>query len=196
MSVEEQLFEGRQIRLAALDPERDAQTAARWTHDADYMRLMSLDPIRPLSVERVKRNYQVLERGPDGQYHFSIRLRADDRLIGFIRLQHVGWTNGTAMLVMAIGDPADRGQGSGGEALRMVMRYAFDELNLYRLGGAMFEYNTGALRFFSRHGFVEEIRQRQAVHRDGRRWDVIWLGLLREEWSRAAGNREASDVRR
>jgi RimJ/RimL family protein N-acetyltransferase len=182
MSVGVQLFEGRQIRLAALDPERDAEIAARWTHDADFMRLMSLDPIRPLSVEQVRKNYQAVEKGHERHYHFSIRLQGDDRLVGFVRLQHIAWTHGTAMLEMAVGDPADRGRGFGGEALQLVLRYAFDELNLYRLGGVTVEYNEAGLRFFERHRFVEEVRQRQSIHRDGRRWDAVWLGLLREDW--------------
>jgi RimJ/RimL family protein N-acetyltransferase len=66
----------------------------------------------------------------------------------------------------------------------MLLRYAFDELNLYRLAALTAEYNTGAIRFFERAGFVVEVRRRQAVQRDGQRWDAVMLGLLRDEWKR------------
>jgi RimJ/RimL family protein N-acetyltransferase len=45
-----------------------------------------------------------------------------------------------------------------------------------------FEYNPRAARFLERHGFSLEVRQRQAVQRDFRRWDVLHYGLLRAEW--------------
>ena len=37
-----------------------------------------------------------------------------------------------------------------------------------------------------RAGFTIEVRRRQAVNRDGSRWDVVVLGLLRDEWKRGA----------
>jgi RimJ/RimL family protein N-acetyltransferase len=49
-----------------------------------------------------------------------------------------------------------------------------------------FEYNDRAVRFLERAGFVVEVRRRQAIHRDGKRWDALKLGLLREEWKRNA----------
>ena len=64
------------------------------------------------------------------------------------------------------------------------MRYAFDELNLHRLSAETFEYNAGALRFLERAGFRVEVRRRQAIQRENRRWDVLMLGLLSDEWAR------------
>jgi RimJ/RimL family protein N-acetyltransferase len=49
------------------------------------------------------------------------------------------------------------------------------------------EYNEGALRLFQKFGFVEEIRRRKALNRDGALWDLIALGLLRSEWEARIG---------
>ncbi|MBP1701288.1 MAG: family N-acetyltransferase, partial [Chloroflexi bacterium] len=59
---------------------------------------------------------------------------------------------------------------------------AFSELNLYRLGAEIPEYNLGALRLFEKVGFTQEVCRRQALNRDGRRWDALIYGLLRLEW--------------
>ena len=48
----------------------------------------------------------------------------------------------------------------------------------------MFEYNPRAVKFLERAGFVIEVRRRQAIQRDGRCWDILMLGLLRDEWKR------------
>ncbi|HSD83119.1 MAG TPA: GNAT family protein [Anaerolineae bacterium] len=180
----EQLFEGQRLRLAPADAERDAEIISKWSHDLEYLRLLSADIARPLSPFQVKKQYAEWEKDAEKHpaFNFAVRLKADDRLLGFARLYRIEWTHGTAALQIGLGDRNDRGQGYGREALGLVLRYAFNELNLYRLAAATVEYNEGAIRFFERAGFVVEVRWRQAVQREGRRWDAIMLGLLRDEW--------------
>jgi RimJ/RimL family protein N-acetyltransferase len=57
------------------------------------------------------------------------------------------------------------------------------ELNLHRLTAIVPASNDGALRFFARAGFATEAVRREAISRDGRRWDLVCLGLLREDWA-------------
>ena len=190
MSIEQQLFAGKLIRFAPPDPERDAEIESRWSHDPDFMRLISLDPVRPMTTAQVKKKYEAIEKEANNQFHFAIRLQTDDRLIGFAGLDQIGWTHGTARLTLSIGEVDDWGKGYGREALRMILRYAFGELNLYRVGTSTFEYNERGLRFLQKAGFQIEVRQRESIHRDGRRWDGIWLGMLREEWEGGQGDRE------
>jgi RimJ/RimL family protein N-acetyltransferase len=64
----------------------------------------------------------------------------------------------------------------------MLLRFAFAELNLFRVSAALAEYNEPAIALFRKFGFVEETRRREALHRDNRRWDVTCYGLLQSEW--------------
>ncbi len=179
--MDRQLFEGERIRLVAPDPDRDAEIESRWTHNPEYLRLISLDPARPLSPNVVKKRYEA-EKDDRNSFRFAILSRADNRLVGFVRLERVNWSNGGGWLSLGIGSPADRGQGYGTEALGLALRYAFAELNLYRLTAITFEYNQRAAHFLERAGFTLEVRRRQVINRDGRRWDVLMYGLLRSEW--------------
>jgi RimJ/RimL family protein N-acetyltransferase len=181
----DQLFEGQLIRFAPPDADRDAELVSKWTHDPEYLRLLSADIAKPLSPAQIKKKYEELDKKAEkhrNDFNFALRLKADDRLIGFARLMQIEWTHRTGNLHMGIGDPNDRGKGYGTEALQMLLRYAFDELNLYRLAAVTVDYNIGAIRFFERAGFDVEVRRRQAAQRDGRRWDVILMGLLCGEW--------------
>jgi RimJ/RimL family protein N-acetyltransferase len=184
----DQLFEGRLVRFAPPDADRDAEVVSRWTHDLDYLRLLSAEVAKPLSPAQIKKQYEELDKDAEKRtaFNFAVHLKEDDRLIGVARLLRIEWTHGTAALQIGIGDRADRGKGYGTETLHMLLRYAFDELNLYRLAAATAEYNTGAIRFLERAGFVVEVRRRQAIQRDGKRWDAVMLGLLRDEWKRDA----------
>jgi RimJ/RimL family protein N-acetyltransferase len=173
------------VSLGPIDPEQDAEIESRWTQNADYLHLLNIEPSRPLSPYQVKKKYEHIEKKVDESkslFYFSIRKRKDDRLVGFVKIFWIAWTHGSGFVQLGIGAPADRGQGFGDETLQLLLRYAFDELNLFHLTAMLPEYNQVALRLFEKLGFVEEVRRRQAMNRDGRRYDIIQMGLLMDEW--------------
>jgi RimJ/RimL family protein N-acetyltransferase len=188
MRISQQLFEGEHIYFAPIDHEKDAEVESRWTHDAEYLRLLSSEPAMPLSVAKVKKCYEAIEKQVEedkNQFYFTIRMRSDERLIGFARLYWIGWSNGTGAVQIGIGEATDRLHGYGSEALRLLIRFAFHELNLYRLTAYIAAYNAVALHMFTKAGFTQEVCRRQAINRDGQRWDMLHLGILREDWEQA-----------
>jgi RimJ/RimL family protein N-acetyltransferase len=185
--MKDQLFTRDLVCLAPLDPESDAPVEAEWRQDAAFVRAFGDSYVRPSSVAEIKKEYETIEKEADeshGDFHFAVRTCEADRLVGFARLEGVDWSHGAARIRIGIGAPVDRGQGYGSQVLAMLLVYAFDELNLYRLTVLVPAYNAGALRFFQRVGFTEEVRRRQALSRGGSRWDFLHLGLLREGWER------------
>ena len=180
-----QLFEEKDVRFGPIDHETHPEIESRWTHDAGFMRLMELKPVRPLSPAQVKKQYEAIEKDMEEQknlFYFTIRARENDRFIGMAALEYVDWTSGNTYLRLGIGEPEFRRKGYGSQALRMLLQYAFHELNLFRVTAVVPAYNDGALRLFHKFGFVEEVRRRKALHRDGGFWDIVGLGLLKAEW--------------
>ncbi len=188
--IQTQLFEGKDVRFGPIDHEKDPQVESRWTHDSDFMRMYETNPARPMSAAMVKKNYEKLEKEIEENknvYYFAIRAREDDRLIGKAIINRIEWSNGVGWIRLGIGAGEDRRKGYGSQALRMLLRFAFAELNLFRVTAAVPEYNEAALALLKKFGFVEEVRRREAVERDGRRWDMLVFGLLNDEWQRQAG---------
>jgi RimJ/RimL family protein N-acetyltransferase len=72
--------------------------------------------------------------------------------------------------------------------MRVLLRYAFTELNLFRVSLNVFGYNQRAIRSYEKAGFVIEGCQRQALRRDGQYHDLVFMGVLRDEWLRAINN--------
>ena len=187
--IQTQLFEGEQIRFGPIDYEKDPEIESKWTHDAEFMRLYEIAPARPLSAAMVKKQYEKLEKQVEEDknlYYFAIRAREDDRLIGKATIQWIEWTNGNGWLRLGIGSAEDRCKGYGKKALQMLLRFAFGELNLYRVSAAVPEYNEAAIALLKKAGFTEEVRRRKALERDGRRWDLLVFGLLNDEWQNQA----------
>lgn len=187
--IQTQLFEGQDIRLGPIDYEKDPEIESKWTHDSDFMRMYSIDPARPMSAAMVKKKYEKLEKEIEddkNMYYFTIRAKTDDRLIGNIAVQWIEWSNGNAHVHLGIGAADDRRKGYGSQALQMSLRFAFAELNLFRVTARVPEYNEGAMALLKKFGFVEEVRRRQALERDGRCWDLFVFGLLKDEWTKQA----------
>jgi RimJ/RimL family protein N-acetyltransferase len=189
LQIQTQLFESKDVRFGPIDLETHPEIESKWTHDAEFMRLMELKPVRPLSPAMVKKQYEATEKEMEEEknlFYFTIRAREDDRFIGKALVEWIDWTNGNGFIRLGIGAAEDRRKEYGSQALSMLLRFAFNELNLYRVTAVTPAYNEGAIRLFQKFGFVEEIRRRKAIHRDGEFWDLVSFGLLNAEWRNQA----------
>jgi len=178
-------FEAQDIRLGPIDLEKDSAVESKWTHDSEFMCLMELKSVRPQAPEMVKKGYESLEKEIEEEnlYYFTIRAREDDRLLGKALLEWIDWSNGNAYLRLGIGSGDDRGKGLGTQALGLLLRFAFAELNLFRVTIVIPEYNLAALALIRKIGFVEEVRRCNAILCGERVWDLLVFGLLRSEWT-------------
>ncbi|MGW8957200.1 GNAT family N-acetyltransferase [Paenibacillus sp. NPDC055715] len=174
----ENLFYGDRIKLAAVR-EEDAETMFRWGEDAEYLRNVDTDLALPYTLKQMES-----EGSPSSnEVYFRLRTLADDVLIGFVAIHGIEWNNRIGQLAIGIGNTDYRGKGYGAEAVRLILRYAFYELNLNRVGLDVIEYNEQAIRTYEKAGFQLEGRVRSAVLRDGNSYDRIMMGMLYSEWN-------------
>lgn len=104
------------------------------------------------------------------------------RLVGTCCLVDIDWVGRVAELRIRLGDKTVWGDGLGSDACALLLAFAFDDLNLERVGLRLWAKNTRAQRLYEKLGFIVEGRLRSAGFINGSRDDVIWMGLLREEW--------------
>jgi RimJ/RimL family protein N-acetyltransferase len=171
---------GKLVRLARYDLEKDSEAWARWNRDSEYQRLLDSGPAF-LHPSASVRSYLEKEIGKE-YIIFSIHSLEDDRIVGFIDLGGLDWQAHSAWVAVGIGEAEYRGRGLGTEAMQLLVRFAFEQLNLNRINLSVYEYNPAARRSYEKCGFVLEGCQRQFLNRGGRRWDMIFMGLLKEDW--------------
>jgi len=176
------LFRGQLVRLAAQDAERDAETLARWSYDSEFLRLVDTDAARPRTAKFYEADTARRAERANG-FNYNIRTLDGDRLIGFISIWVMNWASAEGRVGIGIGERADWGQGYGTDAMRVLLHYAFDELNLARVSLEAFADNPRAIRSYQKAGFTLEGVQRQWLHRDGHRGDVVVMSILREEYA-------------
>jgi len=181
--MNDNLLRGSLVQLRAVNSTSDAELFCRWSRDSEYMRLSDASAVR---LSTLKQTTEFIEKEFENEslamFAFSIWTLEDNRMIGEIDLSGVNWASGESIVGIGIGDRNDWGKGYGTDAMRIVLRFAFDELNLHRVFLNTFEYNLRAIRSYEKAGFKIEGRQRGMLNRDGKRWDIIYMGILREEW--------------
>jgi len=79
-------------------------------------------------------------------------------------------------------DETKQGRGLMGEALELVVRHAFDVLNLKRVVAGHLPHNVRSSRVLTRAGFVREAYQREFFYVGGRWEDHVETYRLNPNW--------------
>lgn len=180
------LLKGSLVRLTAEDPEPMSKAFARWARDTEYHRLLNFDPAYLWSEKKWKGWFEkeLEKESPEG-FFFAIRELKTEAMIGFVGLWDIEWTHGNAWVAIGLGERDYWGKGYGTDAMRLVLNFAFTELNLYRVSLGVFGYNTRAQKSYEKAGFSVEGRTRLAVQRAGERWDVVTMGICQPDWHKS-----------
>lgn len=114
-------------------------------------------------------------------FQWGIARNDDGALLGTCTLLHLDAPNRRAEVGYGLGRP-HWGHGYAGEALRTLVGFAFETLDLHRLEADVDPRNLASCRVLERLGFAREglLRERWIV--DGEVSDTALYGLLRREW--------------
>ncbi|MBM6619628.1 GNAT family N-acetyltransferase [Bacillus suaedaesalsae] len=170
-------FHGTLVKLTAPKP-GDVEMMAKWHEDAEYLRNVDTDIAKIKTINQLEEE----ESRNTGSFYFRVRTLENDELIGFVVIHSVEWNNRSGMLAIGIGDSTFRGKGYGTDTIKLILQYAFHELNLNRVGLDVIEYNEKGIRAYEKAGFKQEGKMREAVWRDGEHYDRVIMGILRSEW--------------
>ena len=177
------IFTGKFVHLSACDSEEMSKAYSRWSRNSEYYRLLN-SSARPMQSPKAAAKWMEEEVGEmsPASYYFAIRALDGDKLIGELGLDVVDWSGRDAFVGLGIGETEYWSKGYGTEAMNILLRFAFSEINLRRMTLTVFEYNPRAIRSYEKAGFQHEGRLRQVLNKEGKRWDMLYMGILREEW--------------
>jgi [ribosomal protein S5]-alanine N-acetyltransferase len=149
--------------------------------DAEVMRYWSTAPFGTEAEAR-----ELLRRIDDGfrarsLFQWGVARRSDDLVIGTCTLFRLERAHRRAELGFAL-SRREWGQGLGSQAVRRLIAFAFDTLDLFRLEADVDPNNERSLRLLGRLGFRREGHLRARYHIGGEVQDAVMLGLLRSDW--------------
>ena len=178
------------MRLRPVE-EPDLPLFVRWFNDPEVRYWLSMSDGPEFTLEAEQEWYEEMRADP-WRVVWCIETE-DGQPIGNLGLHAIDETHGRATLGISIGEKAYWGRGYGTEALRAVLRYAFEEMELRRVVLEADEDNARGIRCYEKCGFVREGLLRAHRLRHGEPVNGVIMSVLREEWERGA--REGTDGR-
>lgn len=167
------------MRLRPVLPS-DLPKYTEWLQDAEVRRWLAALPEAPTLEEEIDW-YESTRENPDNVLWAIETL--DGELMGSVELRLVPAAR-RAELGIAIQDKGRWSQGYGEDAIKAVLRYGFEDLDLNRIDLTTDETNVRGRRCYEKCGFVEEGVLRQHRFIDGRPSNSIAMAVLREEWKK------------
>lgn len=173
------------VRIRAVE-QSDVQDAWEWVNNPDITRFLSMSgqaTSRTVEAEFIER----MSMGDDPfNRTFSIET-LEGEYLGFCGLHNIDPINRHAELGIVIGKQAYLGRGYGSDAMEVLLRIAFDVLNLNKVYLLVVAGNIRAINAYEKCGCQEVVRYPHHCYIDGQWYDDLVMELLRSEWAAGRG---------
>ena len=177
------IFYGERLRLRRVERE-DVKKFHEWVNDPVVTEGLAL--LYPMSMEDDEDWFQRSRQRDIWERPYAIDLRDGEawRLIGNCTFFDLEPEARSAEVGIMIGDKSVWNQGLGTEAMGLLLRIAFETMNLNRVFLRVYAYNQRAVRAYEKAGFILEGTMRQAVYKHGKFGDVNFMSVLRSDWEK------------
>lgn len=174
------LFESARVCLRKMI-EDDIPIYQKWRNDMDVLR--TTNPfIDMYTYGDTKAFVEHVILGASASKSYMILDKESQRPIGITSLIQIDFKNRNGECIIDIGEKEYWGKGYGTEALKLLLDYAFLEMNLHRVSLRVFSFNEKAVSMYEKIGFKQEGVSRQSIFREGKWHDIIHMGILQHEY--------------
>lgn len=181
-----EMLEGKLVNLRVVE-KGDLEEIMKWVNKKEITKYLSYF-LYPISQEEEEKFIEKALRHNDSEKNLVIETK-DKEYLGQINLHNIDWKNMNAELGIVIGKEEYWNKGYGADAIKTLLDYAFHQLNLYKVYLRVFEYNERGIRCYQKCGFKEERRLRKSHFFERKFYDVIIMGLLKEEFESQVNQR-------
>lgn len=178
------MLTGKSIILRA--PEReDLKWFHKWQNDEEVMMLARSQPDHVKSMASVEAEMEKTLKGDDTEVRrYVIEEKSSGKAIGWCSIRYHAWARKyhNADLGLCIGEKDKWGKGYGTEVTRLLLREAFEQLNLHKVGWWTFAENKASIALAEKLGFKEEGRLRDHHFFNNQFHDAVILGLQKSQY--------------
>ncbi len=185
------MLKGANISLRAVEKE-DIPVLSRLRNEEEVLlNLVSKIPY-PIPVAAEEESYaEKYKKKHRDNLEFVIE-KQDGTVIGKCGTMDTKWMTSETTVYIYIGGAENRCCGYGTEAMRLLVGFIFDQMNLNRVRLYVFAFNQRAVRSYEKIGFRVEGILRQELYRNGRYHDVVQMSILKREYDEMVwGNKHA-----
>lgn len=173
---------GPRLYLRPLEESDVTEDYVAWLNQEDITRFLETGKF-PTTPERV-REFVRHFTGSTTDIGLAVILKEGDQHVGNVTLSRINWIHRNAETGLMLGRKDSWGQGYGGEALSLLLDYAFERLGLRKIIGHAVADNQTSIAMVQRLGFRIEGTLREHYFVAGTFHDGVILGLFQHEFQK------------
>ncbi len=169
---------GEKVSLGPVVKE-DLETLVIHINDEETSRFLTVN--YPISYEMEKDWFDRINKSTNEEIHLAIIENSSNDLVGVTGLHKINHINRTSGFGIALRKKFHQ-KGYGTEAATLIIRYAFNYLNLRKVCSSAFALNEKSLKLHFKLGFTKEGVKKEQFFKQGRYTDEVILGLFRNDF--------------
>ncbi|GAA0323803.1 GNAT family protein [Oceanobacillus sp. FSL W7-1293] len=137
----------------------------------------------PLDLKQLNQYIKGANEENSKVHIYKVVLNKTNETIGHISLNNIDLKNRSARIgKVLLGDNNSRGKGIGQKMVTELLKIAFDNLSLHRVGLGVFDFNESAIKSYEKVGFVKEGLLRDVRKVGNEYWSLWEMSMLENEW--------------
>lgn len=173
------ILKGNKVVLRPLKSD-DSTLFYQWRNQVDYIK--NTKSFRLPKTEGMEKEWVETVMLDKSDRAVILIIEVENTSIGFIQLSNIDWLSRNCYFGIAICEEAMKGKGFGREAIKLILDYAFGNINLHKVSLEVTAFNKNSIRIYESLGFNEEGVLREHYYWNNQYHDVHLYGLLKEEY--------------
>ena len=177
------MYKGNLVKLRAYK-EEDIELATEFINDEENKKLLCIGVPFPMTKWEEESWIKSRKVGINYTYDFAIESLESGKYIGGCSINESDTKNRRCTIGIMIGDKTCWSKGYGSDALNVLIKFIFEELNMEKIKLCVFEFNGRAKACYKKVGFKEEGILKKEIFRNGKYYDVILMAMFREDFEK------------
>lgn len=149
------MYYGEKVCLRAYK-EEDIPIVTKFVNDGELKKLLAPGIPFPITLWEEDEWVKSQKGNKNGEYNFAIEDIETNNYIGGCGINEVNWTTRVATVGIMVGDKDYWNKGYGTDAMKVLMKFIFDNMNIRKIKLNVFSFNIRAQRCYEKCGFKVE----------------------------------------
>lgn len=176
------MYYGEKVCLRAYK-EEDIPVATKLVNDAELKRLLAPRIAFPMTGWEEEEWVKSQRSNKNGEYNFAVEDMETHSYIGGCGINEVNWTARIATVGIMIGDKNYWNKGYGTDAMKVLIKFIFENMNIRKIKLNVFSFNIRAQKCYEKCGFKVEGILKDELFKDGKYYDEIIMSLFNNEYN-------------
>ena len=173
----DKMYYGEKVLLRAYKAE-DSKLAAEYLNDRELKKLLVTNIPFPTTAWEEDEWVKSQKASNSGEYNFAIEDLETHTYIGGCGIQEINWVSRVATVGIMVGNKEFWGKGYGTDAMKVLVKFIFEEMNINKVKLETFSFNERAIKSYEKCGFKTEGILKEEIFKAGKYYDIVIMSTF------------------